>query len=142
MIEADDGALCAPIWKSPKEFFASWSFLSATTLSRLYSASNSSYEEKPSIRQNAEQFMSNRVKRFVYHFPTPFKLTGMDEICAAGDYEITTEEEALGDFIVPAYRRISTTIYIPPPTGRPGIGQIVEINPEELMVPVLKPASP
>ena len=86
--------------------------------------------------------MSNRVKRFVYHFPTPFKLTGMDEICAAGDYEITTEEEALGDSIVPAYRRISTTIYIPPPTGRPGIGQIVEINPEELMVPVLKPSSP
>ena len=56
--------------------------------------------------------MSNRTTRFVYSFPTPFKLTGMDEICAAGDYEITTEEEPLGDFIVPAYRRISTTIYI------------------------------
>jgi len=85
--------------------------------------------------------MSNRVKRFLYNFPTPFKLTGMDEICAAGDYEITTEEEPLGNFMVPAYRRISTTIYIPPPVGHPGIGQIVEIDPEELLAPVLKPSS-
>lgn len=85
--------------------------------------------------------MQNRTQRFIYNFPTPFKLTGMSEICAAGDYEITTEEEPLGDFIVPAYRRISTTIHIPPPAGQPGIGQIIEIEPEELMVPVLK-ASP
>jgi hypothetical protein len=85
-----------------------------------------------------DQFMQSRIQRFTYSFPTPFKLTGMGEICAAGDYEITTEEESLGDFIVPAYRRISTTIYIPPPAGRPGTGQIIEIDPEELMVPVLK----
>lgn len=77
----------------------------------------------------------------MYSFPTPFKLTGMEEICAAGDYEITTEEEPLGDFIVPAYRRISTFICIPPPIGRPGIGEIIEIDPEELMVPVLRPRS-
>lgn len=56
----------------------------------------------------------------------------MDVACAAGDYEITTEEEPIGDFMVLAYRRISTTIYIPPPTGRLGIGQIIEINPEQL----------
>lgn len=84
------------------------------------------------------QPMTNRVKRFMYAFPTPFQLTGMNEICAAGDYEITTEDEPIGDFIVPAFRRISTTIYIPPPVGRPGIGQIIEIDPEELMVPVLR----
>ena len=83
--------------------------------------------------------MSNRVTHFIYSFPTPFKLTGMDEICAAGDYEITTEEQPIGDFIVPAYRRISTTIYIPPPIGTLGIGRIIEIDPEELMAPVLKP---
>lgn len=82
--------------------------------------------------------MFNRIKRFIYTFPTPFQLTGMDEICAAGDYEITTEDEQIGDFIVPAYRRISTTIYIPPPLGSPGIGQIIEINPEQLTVPILK----
>ncbi len=82
--------------------------------------------------------MSNRVTRFIYSFPTPFRLTGMDEICAAGDYEITTEEEPIGDFIVPAYRRISTTIHIPPPKGQLGLGRIIEIDPEELITPVLR----
>jgi hypothetical protein len=101
-----------------------------------------SYIRKGRGAQGTEQFMDNRVTRFIYTFPTPFKLTGMAEICAAGDYEITTEEESLGDFIVPVYRRISTMIYIPPPAGRLGIGQMVEIDPEELMVPVLKPSSP
>ena len=85
--------------------------------------------------------MFNRIKRFTYNFPTPFQLTGMNEICAAGDYEITTEDEQIGDFMIPAYRRISTTIYIPPPLGSPGIGQIIEINPEQLMVPILKSSS-
>jgi hypothetical protein len=85
-----------------------------------------------------EQPVTNRIRRFTYTFPTPFQLTGMSEICAAGDYEITTEDEPIGDFIVPAFRRISTTIYIPPPVGRPGTGQVIEIDPEELMVPILK----
>lgn len=80
----------------------------------------------------------NRITRFFYTFPTLFKLTGMDEICPAGEYEVTTEEEPIGDFMVPAYRRVSTTIFIPPPMGRPGIGQIIEINPEELSSHVLK----
>jgi hypothetical protein len=83
-----------------------------------------------------ERMMPNRIKRFLHTFPSPFKLAEMDVVCAAGDYEITTEEEPLGDFLVLAYRRISTTIYIPPPTGRLGIrlgiGQIIEINPEQL----------
>jgi hypothetical protein len=76
--------------------------------------------------------MPNRIKRFLHTFPLPFKLAEMDVACDAGDYEITTEEEPIGDFMVLAYRRISTTIYIPPPTGRVGIGQIIEINPEQL----------
>lgn len=84
--------------------------------------------------------MTNRVRRYIYSFPTPFQLTGMTEICAAGDYEITTEEEPIGDFMMPAYRRISTTIYIPPPTGRIGIGEIVEINPDQLIGPILRPS--
>jgi hypothetical protein len=76
--------------------------------------------------------MPNRIRRFLHTFPSPFRLAEMDVVSAAGDYEITTEEEPIGDFMVPAYRRISTTIYIPPATGRVGIGQIVEINPEQL----------
>ena len=84
--------------------------------------------------------MENRIRHFTYAFPTPFQLTGMDEICAAGDYEITTEDESIGNFVLPAYRRISTTIYIPPPAGRPGIGQVVQIDPNQLTGHVLKPS--
>jgi hypothetical protein len=84
--------------------------------------------------------MENRIRHFTYAFPTPFQLTGMDEICAAGDYEVTTEDEPIGNFVLPAYRRISTTIYIPPPAGRPGIGQVVQIDPSQLTGHVLKPS--
>jgi hypothetical protein len=84
--------------------------------------------------------MENRIRHFTYAFPTPFQLTGMDEICAPGDYEVTTEDEPIGNFVLPAYRRISTTIYIPPPAGRPGIGQVVQIDPHQLTGHVLKPS--
>lgn len=84
--------------------------------------------------------MENRIRHFTYAFPTPFQLTGMNEICAAGDYEVVTEDEPIGNFVLPAYRRISTTIYIPPPAGRPGIGQIIEIDPNQLTGQVLKPS--
>jgi hypothetical protein len=84
--------------------------------------------------------MENRIRHFTYAFPTPFQLTGMDEICAAGDYEVTTEDEPIGNFVLPAYRRVSTTIYIPPPAGRPGIGQVVQIDPNQLTGQVLKPS--
>ncbi len=84
--------------------------------------------------------MDNRIRHFTYAFPTPFQLTGMNEICAAGDYEVVTEDEPIGNFVLPAYRRISTTIYIPPPAGRPGIGQIIEIDPNQLTGQVLKPS--
>ena len=83
--------------------------------------------------------MENRIRHFTYAFPTPFQLTGMAEICAAGDYEVTTEDEPIGNFVLPAYRRVSTTIYIPPPAGRPGIGQVVQIDPNQLTGHVLKP---
>jgi hypothetical protein len=84
--------------------------------------------------------MENRIRHFTYAFPTPFQLTGMGEICAAGDYEVTTEDEPIGNFVLPAYRRISTTIYIPPPAGRPGIGQVIQIDPNQLTGHVLKPS--
>lgn len=46
-------------------------------------------------------------------FPQSFQLTGMDKMLPAGTYEVTTEEEQIGDFVYEAYRRISTSIYLP-----------------------------
>lgn len=76
--------------------------------------------------------MTNRITRAMMTFPKPFSLEGVTGLSPAGKYEVTTEEEPLGDSMTPAYRRVSTTIYIPLPHGRIGIGQIVEVDPLEL----------
>ena len=76
--------------------------------------------------------MTNRITRVMMTFPKPFVLEGVTGSSPAGKYEVTTEEEPLGDSMTPAYRRVSTTIYIPLPHGRIGIGQIVEVDPNAL----------
>ena len=76
--------------------------------------------------------MTNRVKRVKVSFAGPFQLAGMAKAFPPGDYEITTEEEPLGDVMYPAYRRISTQIYLPRPAGQIGLGEILDIDPDEL----------
>lgn len=76
--------------------------------------------------------MINRITRVTMTFAKPFLLDGVTGFSPAGRYEVTTEEEPLNDSVTPAYRRISTTIYLPLPPGRVGIGQIVEVDPQEL----------
>jgi hypothetical protein len=76
-------------------------------------------------------------KRVATQFITilvPFKLKGMEQEWPPGVYEITTTEEPIGDFMYEAYRRISTTIYLPPRSADYGIGKVVETNPAELEI--------
>jgi hypothetical protein len=73
-----------------------------------------------------------RVTRQFVTFPAPFHLKAMEQEMPAGVYEITTTEEAIGDFMYEAYRRISTTIYFPPRSDDYGIGKFVETDPAEL----------
>jgi len=70
-------------------------------------------------------------RRFVT-IATPFRLKGMEEERPAGEYEVTTTEEAFGDLMFDAYRRISTTIYLPPGAGDVGLGDFIETDPAEL----------
>jgi hypothetical protein len=79
-------------------------------------------------------------RRFVA-IPAPFQLKGMEQERPAGVYEITTTEEAIGDFMFDAYRRISTTIYLPPRPGDYGMGLIIDTDPSELER-VTNPISP
>jgi hypothetical protein len=76
--------------------------------------------------------MTNRITRVMVTLPEPFLLVGLDGPVSAGRYEVTTEEEPLGDFMYSAYRRISATIYLPPFPGRIGLGQVIEVNAAEL----------
>jgi hypothetical protein len=75
-----------------------------------------------------------RVARQFITITAPFKLKVMEQEWPPGVYEITTTEEPMGDFMYEAYRRISTTIYLPPQSGDYGIGKIVETDPAELEV--------
>ena len=72
-----------------------------------------------------------KTKTFI-DIPVPFQLAAMQEQWPAGKYQITTEEEALGDFMFEAFRRLATTIYLPPRAGDFGVGQVVPVNPSEL----------
>ena len=76
--------------------------------------------------------MTNRITRIVVMPVEPFPLHGADKPLPPGRYEITTEEEPLGDVMEPAYRRIAATIYIPPPPGRIALGQIIDLDAGEL----------
>ena len=76
--------------------------------------------------------MNTRSNRKLVTFGQPFQLTGMDQIQPPGTYEVTTEEREIGDFVFDAYRRLSTTIYLPPRPGDYGVGRIISIDPVEL----------
>ena len=79
-----------------------------------------------------------RVTRKTVRIDRPFRLG--DTTNPAGDYQVTTEEEQLGDLMFEAFRRISTKIYLPPSGGRIGIGDFVEIDPRDLEM-LTKPES-
>ena len=74
----------------------------------------------------------NKFTKKIVHVDHPFRLSNGTRTYPAGDYEVTTEHEQLGDFTFEAFRRISTRIYLPPVSGRIGIGEILEIDPLEL----------
>jgi hypothetical protein len=76
--------------------------------------------------------MTNRITRVMVTLHEPVQISELNAPIPAGRYEVTTEEEPIGDFMFPAYRRISTSIYLPRVPGRIGVGQAVLLNQTEL----------
>jgi hypothetical protein len=76
--------------------------------------------------------MTNRIRHVMVTLAKPFLLTGLDQPIPAGRYEITTEEEPLGDSMYSAYRRISATIYVVQVPGRVGVSQNIELTAPEV----------
>ena len=83
---------------------------------------------------------ARKTKAFI-NIPVPFQLAAMQEQWPAGTYQVTTEEEALGDFMFEAFQRVATTIYLPPRAGDFGMGQFIPVNPTEL-AEVMKTTEP
>lgn len=92
------------------------------------------------IRYKGGGPLNTRVTRRFVTIPAAFQLKGMSETRPAGVYEVTTTEETIGDFIYEAYRRVSTTIYLPPRSREHGMGQIIETDPTELAL-VMQPTT-
>jgi hypothetical protein len=74
----------------------------------------------------------NRLRRKTVSIDRPFRLSNGTRTHPAGAYEITIEEEPLGDLMFEAFRRVSTTIYLPETTGQIGFGEMLDIDPREL----------
>ena len=76
--------------------------------------------------------MTNRITRVMVTLAEPVQLGDLDAPIPPGSYEVTTEEEPIGDFMYPAYRRISASIYLPRVPGRIGVGQSILLDQTEL----------
>ena len=77
--------------------------------------------------------MFNRVTRCIVEIKRPFQITGLPRLYPAGSYEVTTEEEPLGDSMTSVFRRVSTTIYLPRMPGDAGLGEFAEISIQKLL---------
>jgi hypothetical protein len=61
--------------------------------------------------------MNIRTTRRTITFRRPFYLKGVDRVLPPGDYRVVTDEEMIQGLSFPAYRRVSTAIFVPAPSG-------------------------
>ena len=63
-------------------------------------------------------------------FRRPFWLKGVDRTLPAADYRVVTDEAPIEGLSFPAYRRISTAIFVPAPSG--SAIEMVTVDPLDL----------
>jgi hypothetical protein len=61
--------------------------------------------------------MTMRTSSKTVTFRRPFRLKGVDRMLPPADYRVVTDEELIEGLSFPAYRRISTMIFVPEPSG-------------------------
>jgi hypothetical protein len=64
-------------------------------------------------------------------FNKPFLLRGLGRVLPAGDYRVVTDEELIEGISFPAYRRVSTMIFVPAAHGASRV-EMVTIDPLDL----------
>jgi hypothetical protein len=74
-------------------------------------------------------------------FSKPFLLKGVDRMLPAGDYRVVTDEELIEGISFPAYRRVSTMIFVPSAYGASGV-EMVTIEPLDLRGALDRDAAP
>ena len=61
--------------------------------------------------------MTMRTSSNTVTFRRSFRLKGVDRMLPPADYRVVTDEELIEGLSFPAYRRISTMIFVPAPSG-------------------------
>ena len=74
--------------------------------------------------------MTMRSRSKTVTFLHPFCLKGVDRGLPRGDYRVVTDEERIEGLSFPAYRRVSTVIFVPAPSG--SAVEMVTIEPADL----------
>lgn len=64
-------------------------------------------------------------------FNHPFEIPGVDRVLPPGEYRVVTDEELIQELSFPAYRRVSTVIFVPGGTYNPSV-EMVTIDPRDL----------
>jgi hypothetical protein len=74
-------------------------------------------------------------------FSKPFLLKGVDRTLPAGDYRVVTDEDLIEGISFPAYRRVSTMIFVPASTHGTSSVEMVTIDPADLEAALGKDAA-
>jgi|SRR4029079_19804577 hypothetical protein len=74
--------------------------------------------------------MTMRTTTKTVTFHRPFQVKGVDHPSPPADYRVVTDEELIEGVSFAAYRRISTVIFVPAPTG--SAVEMVTIDPLDL----------
>lgn len=74
--------------------------------------------------------MTVRTTTKIITFHRPLCLRGVDRSLPPADYSVMTDEELIEGLSFPAYRRISTVIFVPAPSG--SAVEMVSIDPLDL----------
>jgi hypothetical protein len=74
--------------------------------------------------------MTMRTTDKIITFHRPFCLKGVDRVLPPAAYRVMTDEELIEGLLFPAYRRVSTAIFVPAPSG--SAVEMVPIDPQDL----------
>jgi hypothetical protein len=81
-------------------------------------------------KQTVAPSMTMRTTNKTVTFHRPFCLKGVDRLLPPADYRVMTDEELIEGLSFPAYRRVSTAIFVPASSG--SAIEMVTIDPLDL----------
>lgn len=82
--------------------------------------------------------MDMRIRRFVAHFSTSFRLAGVDGLLPAGAYALDQQEELVSAGSPAGYRRVGLFMHLPAISGGRWTMQLVPVEPADVETAILE----